>query len=105
MKKAITPEEMTALCALAGNGKSNSAEAQERRVLDYLMTKSSGLNRYDAERELGICHLAARIVAIKDMGYPIQTIRERAADSYGHMHSGIARYFLTGDVAAIQEVA
>ena len=105
MKKAITPEEMTALCALAGNGKSNSTHAQEVRVLAYLLTKPTGLNRYEAEQHLGICHLAARIVAIKDMGYIVRSTSERAADPYGHMHNGISRYFIEGYAAPVQEAA
>lgn len=105
MKKAITPEKMTALCALAGKGNSNSTEAQERRVLEFLLTRTTGINRYEAERQLGICHLAARIVAIKEMGYPVLTIRERATDPYGQSHNGIARYFITGGVAPVREAA
>lgn len=105
MKKAITPEEMTALCALAGNGKSTSAAAQVRRVIEHLNNQSGGLNRYEAERLLNVCQLAPRILTIKEMGYPILTIRERATDPYGQVHKGIARYFIASGAAPVQEVA
>ena len=104
MKKAITPEEMTALCALAGKSKSNSAQHQKHRVLEYLLTNATGINRYEAERDLGICHLAARIIAIKKMGYTIRRVSECVPDSYGHVHSGIARYFIA-DVDALKQEA
>lgn len=105
MKKAITPEEMTALSTLAGKGKSNSKEAQEGRVLAYLLTNATGINRYEAEQHLGICHLAARIVALKAMGYAIHITSEYALDPYGHIHRGIARYFLDGDTLQVKGIA
>lgn len=105
MKKAITPEEMTASNALASNDKSTSQAAQVRRVLDYLQTNAGGLNRYEAERLLNVCHLAARIVSIKEMGYAILTTKERAPDPYGQSHPNIARYFLTGGTTSKQEAA
>lgn len=101
MKKAIIPEEMTALNAFDSKDKSTSETAQKRRVLEYLQTTTSGLNRYEAERLLNVCHLAARINSLRAEGHVILKTTEMAVDPFGHIHRGIARYFLaTEQVAA-----
>lgn len=71
-----------------------SAVAQQRRVLTYLQTHDTGINRYQAERLLGVCQLATRIFELKERGYRFLTVTERAADPHGVEHEGIARYFL-----------
>lgn len=94
MKKPTTHKDM------AGRRKPNlSREAQCRRLLDYLQAHSSGLNRYEAERLLSVCHLAARIFELKEHGYYFVTIMEKATDAHGAEHYGIARYFLTQEAA------
>jgi len=75
-------------------------EAQKLRVLVYLQTHSTGLNRYEADDFLNVCHLAARINALKADGHIFLTVFEAAADFNGRQHNGIARYFWQGHIQA-----
>lgn len=84
-------------------GLTTSAAAQEARILRYLQCNSGGLNRFEAESMLGVCHLARRIKTLADMGCPISKRTERAMDNHGVWHVGIARYFLSASSG--QEVA
>lgn len=94
MKKPTTHKDM------AGPRKPNlSAEAQQTRILDYLKMHSSGINRYEAEKLLSVCQLAARIFELKERGYLFLTATERATDPHCVEHEGIARYFLTHEAA------
>ena len=95
MKKAITPEKMTAPVALAGKGHSISAENQQRRIIEYFEANSSGLNYIEAV-PLGITRLSARICELKGMGYTFLKVTERAQDHCGQWHDNVARYFLAG---------
>ena len=92
MKKAITPEKMTALSALAGKGKPIT---QWRKVLAYLESAAGGMNRIDAD-DMSIMHLARRIRDLKDRGYTIKKRTEDAMDRQGKLHKNVARYFLAG---------
>ena len=73
-----------------------SVEAQEHRVLEYLQTVDTGLNRFEADSLLNVVHLAARINSLKLKGHIFLTIKENALDRYGRPHPGIARYFWQG---------
>lgn len=95
MKKAITPEEMTALSAVAGRGHSISGDNQRRRIIKYLETNCCGLNYIEAV-PLGITRLSARISELKDSGYIFLIIKERAQDHCSQWHDNVVRYFLTG---------
>lgn len=94
MKKPTTHQDM------AGRRKPNlSQEAQQARVLAFMQSNGTGLNRYEAEKLLGVCHLAARIFALKERGYVFLKAFETATDPHGVEHQGIARYFLTQEAA------
>jgi hypothetical protein len=94
MKRPTTREDM------AGRRKLDlSAEAQEARVLAYLQANNEGLNRYEAERLLGVCQLAPRIFGLKERGHTFLRTLETATDPHGIAHHGIARYFLTHEAA------
>lgn len=74
---------------------STSSDSQELRLLAYLLAHDTGINRYEAERLLTICHLAARIKGLEEKGCEIAPrIEESATDPYGHQHTGIMRYWL-----------
>lgn len=89
MKKPTTRKDM------AGRRKPNlSLKAQRQRILEYLQTHDTGLNRYEAERLLNVCQLAARVFELKADGHRFLTLKERAIDPHGIEHRGIARYYL-----------
>lgn len=73
---------------------STSTGSQELRLLAYLLTHDSGINRYEAERQLIICHLAARIKGLAGSGCVFIRKDETATDPFGHQHNGIRRYWL-----------
>lgn len=69
-------------------------DAQKQRVLEYLQQNPAiGLNRFEADQLLNVCHLAARIKALRNEGYSIISMAEIAPDLHGRPHKGIARYF------------
>ncbi|MBW8072373.1 MAG: hypothetical protein GJU77_01640 [Ferrovum sp.] len=73
-----------------------SCGAQRARLLARLIDAGpAGVNRFQADKELNVCHLAARILALRKDGHTILTIRERAPDDEGRPHPAIARYVLT----------
>lgn len=73
---------------------STSADSQELRLLAYLLAHDSGINRYEAERMLTICHLAGRVQGLEYRGCEFITTYGEAFDRDGHQHNGIARYWL-----------
>lgn len=98
MKKAITPAEMIALANVSpDNGNSTQEQAQMLRVLKYLLEHGAGVNRFEAESHLNVCHLAGRILSLKQVGFQFITTSERAQDSHGQWHDGIARYRLASE--------
>lgn len=77
-----------------------SSAAQNRRLLAYLKdpaTSQNGINRFEAEAQLTICHLARRILDLKQSGYSFKHHNETSVDLAGHEHHGIRRYWLTGE--------
>ncbi|WP_026472363.1 helix-turn-helix domain-containing protein [Alkanindiges illinoisensis] len=69
-------------------------DAQKQRVLEHLQHNPAiGLNRFEADKLLNVCHLAARIKALRNEGYSIISVAEIAHDLNGRPHKGIARYF------------
>lgn len=77
-----------------------SSAAQNRRLLAYLKdpaTSQNGINRFEAEAHLTICHLARRILDLKQSGYSFKHHNETSVDLAGHEHHGIRRYWLTGE--------
>lgn len=78
-----------------------SASAQSKRLLAYLSdpkTCNQGINRFEAEQHLTICHLARRILDLKQSGYLFNHHSETSDDLAGHPHHGIRRYWLVGRV-------
>ncbi|WP_026471354.1 helix-turn-helix domain-containing protein [Alkanindiges illinoisensis] len=73
-----------------------SREAQEQRVLEMLQSSGSGLNRFEADALLNVCHLAARIKGLKDKGHCFTTVYGEAFDLNGRPHPRVARYFWRG---------
>jgi hypothetical protein len=67
----------------------NSAGAQRRRVLEYLL---AGPQTTYSLRSRGISHPAQRIVELIKSGYTIESSRVSAVDSDGFQHSGVAMY-------------
>lgn len=68
--------------------------AQKQRVLQYLQQNpATGLNRFEADALINVCHLAARIKALRNEGYSIISVAEIASDLHNRSHKGIARYF------------
>lgn len=71
--------------------------AQEKRVLEHLKNnREIGLNRFEADTLLNVCHLAARINSLRNRGHIIRTIYENANDTNGRFHKKIARYVWCG---------
>ncbi|TEU29234.1 helix-turn-helix domain-containing protein [Alkanindiges illinoisensis] len=69
-------------------------DAQKQHVLKYLQQNpATGLNRFEADALLNVCHLAARIKTLRNEGYSIISVAEIAPDLHGRRHKGIARYF------------
>lgn len=76
------------------------SDAQKKRVIDYLQqNQTTGLNRYEADDLLNVCHLAPRIKDLRDEGHQIMRLDETALDLNNRPHNGIARYFWQGYIA------
>lgn len=73
---------------------STSTESQYARLLAYWQTHDGGLNRYEADRLLNVCHLAARVHVLESKGCCFTTQDETAPDLLGRLHVGIRRYWL-----------
>lgn len=73
---------------------STATPAQYARLLAYWLTHNNGLNRYEADCLLNICHLAARVQDLEAKGCHFVTQDETAPDLQGRLHNGIRRYWL-----------
>jgi hypothetical protein len=70
-----------------------SSEIQIRQVFRYMQQRGS-INRYDAEK-IGICHLAARVQDLEEIGLEYKFCDENTVtDFHGIVHDGIRRYFI-----------
>lgn len=77
------------------NIKDTSSRAQRTRLLNHLIAVgAAGITRFQADNDLNIIHLGARIKELRNAGNDILTIRETLEDDYGRKHQGIARYVL-----------
>lgn len=73
-----------------------NVHSQQRRIIEYLQTNTTGLNRYDADLLLNVCQFPARIFELKEQGHIFVTITETAIDLVGRTHHNIARQFWKG---------
>ena len=89
-------DEPFSLTAQTPPALSMSAYSQQWRIVAYLQSHSTGLNRYEADLILGVCQLPSRICELKAQGHLIDTIYETAVDLNGRTHQRIARYFWRG---------
>ena len=73
-----------------------SSEIQIRQVFKYIQQNGS-INRYEAD-EIGICHLAARVQNLEELGLRYKYFDENSVeDFHGILHNGIRRYFIDWD--------
>lgn len=84
---------------------STSTESQYVRLLAYWLAHDSGLNRYEADGLLNVCHLAARVQDLEAKGCRFVFEDEIAADLLGRPHSGIRRYWLKSAPAYLLRAA
>lgn len=84
---------------------STSTESQYVRLLAYWLAHDSGLNRYEADRLLNVCHLAARVQDLEAKGCHLITQDETAPDLLGRAHIGIRRYWLKSAPAQLLRAA
>lgn len=84
---------------------STSTESQLVRLLAYWLAHDSGLNRYEADGLLNVCHLAARVQDLEAKGCHFITQDETAPDLLGRPHPGIRRYWLKSAPAHLLRAA
>lgn len=84
---------------------STSTASQHVRLLTYWLTHGNGLNRYEADCLLNVCHLAARVQDLEEKGCHFITQDETAPDIMGRPHSGIRRYWLKSAPAHLLRAA
>lgn len=84
---------------------STSTESQYVRLLAFWLAHDSGLNRYEADRLLNVCHLAARVQDLEAKGCHFITQDEIAPDLLGRPHNGIRRYWLKSAPAHLLRAA
>ncbi|MFI4919847.1 MAG: helix-turn-helix domain-containing protein [Legionellales bacterium] len=70
-----------------------NGNSQRTRIIDYLQTHDTGLNRYEADKLLNVCQFPARIFELKALGHVFLTITETAEDLNGRIHHDIVRHF------------
>lgn len=75
-----------------------STEAQRSKILNYLK-ETNGLSTLDARESLGIMAPAARVLELKDQGYPIITRKVIEHDVTGTPHKVAKYYLLIGEAA------
>lgn len=64
---------------------------QVKKVFNYI-SKHGSINRYEADR-IGVCHLAARVQNLEELGLVYNHIDEIGVkDFHGISHNGIRRY-------------
>ena len=68
---------------------------QEERIMEY-MQKHGGITQFDANRDLGISRLAARISDIQRHGTPVYRKSEKVMNRYGEI-THVTRYSLEAD--------
>ncbi len=73
---------------------STATPAQLARLLAHWLTHDGGLNRYEADRLLNVCHLAGRVQDLEAKGCFFTFTDETAPDLQGRLHNGIRRYWL-----------
>lgn len=73
--------------------KSLNVISQNKKILRYLETHKRGITSMDAFTRFGISRISARIFDLRQMGYPIQTIREVKNNADGQTIQ-YARYVL-----------
>lgn len=70
-----------------------SVITQTRIVYNYMRQQGS-INRYEADQN-GVCHLAARVQNLEELGLVYKHIDENdVKDFHGIAHNGIRRYFI-----------
>ncbi len=70
-----------------------SAEIQSIKVYRYI-NEFGSINRYEADY-IGVCHLASRIIELKERGLEVGYIDENEVeDFHKKKHNGIRRYFI-----------
>ncbi len=68
-------------------------EIQDIKVLRY-MNEFGSINRYEADY-VGVCHLAPRIIELKERGLKVGYIDENNIEDFHKIkHNGIRRYFI-----------
>jgi hypothetical protein len=73
-----------------------NGNSQRNRIVEYLKTHDTGLNRYEADSILNVCQFAARIFELKGLGHVFLTITETTEDLNGRIHHDIVRHFWNG---------
>jgi hypothetical protein len=73
-----------------------NGSSQRQRIISYLKTHTTGLNRYEADSLLNVCQFAARIFELKALGHIFVTITESTEDLNGRIHHDIVRHFWKG---------
>lgn len=73
-----------------------NGNSQRQRIIDYLKTNDTGLNRYEADALLNVCQFPARIFELKALGHQFITITETTEDLNGRIHHDIVRHFWKG---------
>ncbi|MCC2636872.1 MAG: Helix-turn-helix domain [Moraxellaceae bacterium] len=84
---------------------STATPAQHARLLAYWLTHDCGLNRYEADRLLNVCHLAGRVQDLEAKGCFFTFADETAPDLQGRLHNGIRRYWLKSAPAHLLRAA
>jgi len=72
-----------------------SAASQRVRLLERL--QAGPVSTFDARHELNIMMPAARVKELRERGYPVQTHLSDLPDAHGHMHTGVATYYLSAE--------
>jgi len=87
------PSHLTARAAatITIDEAANALDAQRKRLLDVLRTRS--ITTLEARRELDVLHPAARILELRKQGHDIQTLRVPDLTDEGKAHI-VARYVL-----------
>lgn len=76
----------------------NDADAQRRRVLDFLRQHGS-LSTIDARHLIDCLHPAARVMELRNAGYSIATVWSHEVTPEGGKHR-VARYHLMSGASA-----
>ena len=77
----------------------SSAEAQRKRIMEYLVRHGS-TDTIEARRDLDVLHPAGRIQELRKAGVPIETIWTTVITEAGKAHR-VAKYVLTLQVCEV----